>query len=525
MKSWLKRYWMPLVVVAIAILYVPLSGRSESENLKVKNLELFSEVLSVLRKESGEPAQKISEYAIDGILSTLDPHSSYFNEAEWKRMREDQQGSYFGIGSTIQEQDNGIVIISPVKGGPADRIGIRSGDIIREINGETTEGVSSAQAQQKLRGEKNTVVNIKIQRIGISELIPYTIIRAEIPNNSLYAVFMLNPKTGYILIRDFGETTNDEFKKAILNLKKQGMENLILDLRGNGGGLLNAAVGISKQILGPSQLIVSIKGRDGTDDAENISTDSSDTLDSFPIICLINRGSASASEIVSGAIQDHDRGLIVGTTSWGKGLVQSVVPLGRSRGVAITTARYFTPSGRSIQRDYSESLDDYLNPEQEVDRVFEQTGAVFRTDLGRKVYASGGINPDFFVTPSLMSPWIVNLRLRQNAFFRFAVIEKENRNYVIGQPISDIVLNRFRRWLDETRVIYDESKWNENIDQIKELLALEFTNIFYDVQQGHKFLMQSDPSVLKALELMPEAQVLFKRRQLLDKTKSSNSNT
>ena len=256
MTSWIKRYWMLAVVVGITLLYVPLSGRSENQNLKVKHLELFSEVLSILQKESGEPAQKISEYAIDGILSTLDPHSNYFNETEWRRMREDQHGSYYGIGSTIQEQDNGIVIISPVKGGPADRIGIRSGDIIREINGETTEGISSAQAQQKLRGEKNTIVKIKIQRIGVSDFIPYTLIRAEIPNNSLYAVFMLNPTTGYILIRDFGETTNEEFRKAILNLKKQGMESLILDLRGNGGGLLNAAVGICRQLLGPKVRVV-----------------------------------------------------------------------------------------------------------------------------------------------------------------------------------------------------------------------------------------------------------------------------
>ncbi len=525
MTSWIKRYWMLAVVVGITLLYVPLSGRSENQNLKVKHLELFSEVLSILQKESGEPAQKISEYAIDGILSTLDPHSNYFNEAEWRRMREDQHGSYYGIGSTIQEQDNGIVIISPVKGGPADRIGIRSGDIIREINGETTEGISSAQAQQKLRGEKNTIVKIKIQRIGVSDFIPYTLIRAEIPNNSLYAVFMLNPTTGYILIRDFGETTNEEFRKAILNLKKQGMESLILDLRGNGGGLLNAAVGICRQLLGPNQSIVTIKGRDATDDIEEITTEESDTLDSFPIVCLINRGSASASEILSGAIQDHDRGLVVGTTSWGKGLVQSVIPLGRSRGVAITTARYFTPSGRLIQRDYSESLDDYLNPEQETDRAVQPTGTPFTTDLGRKVYGGGGINPDVFVAPARMSPWMVDLRLRQNAFFRFAVLEKEKQTYRAGQPINEVVITRFRRWLDETRVPYESSQWNENVEEIKEFLTLEFTNLFYDSQQGQKFLMQSDPTVLKALELMPEAQVLFRRKQLQDQTKAPAQRT
>jgi carboxyl-terminal processing protease len=513
MMRFLSRHWIWMTVLATASVYAPLAGRSGDERARQRTLETLTEVMGTLQKQAVEPptAKQLTHAALQGMLHTLDPHSNYMDENEFRTMREDQRGSFFGIGAIIQQQPDGIVIVSTVRGGPSEKAGIRGGDYIKEIDGKSTEGFTSNQAVQKLRGDKGTLVEVTLQRTGFPEPLKFSLTRGEIPTNSVYATFMLNPTTGYILIKDFGEATSDEFEKAVLALKGQGMKELVLDLRNNGGGVMDSAVGICRQLLGPGELIVIQKGRDGRDAIETRSPRGS-MLDPLPLVILVNRGSASASEIVTGAIQDHDRGLVVGTTSWGKGLVQSVLAINRTRGLALTTARYYTPSGRSIQRDYTHGLDDYYNPEDAQDDGLR--GPEFKTDLGRSVYGGGGITPDYKVEASKLGPFAATLRFRTAAFFKYAVVEKEKFGIKPGQVADEVVMARFQDWLKLQNIPVSDLEWKENLEDLRDLLSYEMQNIAFGVEGGLKHLAVKDPQVKKALEVMAEAAGLLKKKVL-----------
>ena len=519
MARFVKRNWMWMVLLATVAVAGPLLARA-GDGGRQRSLDTLTEVMDLVQKQTPEPPapRQLTHATIQGMLHTLDPHSNYMDESEFRLMREEQKGSFFGIGAIIQQHDQGIAIISPMKGGPAERLGVRSGDIIKEIDGTSTDGMTSNGALQKLRGEKGTLVELAIQRAGMAELLRFSITRAEVPTNSVYYSFMLNPTTGLILIKDFGETTSEEFEKAVASLKKQGMQQLLLDLRGNGGGVLDAAIGICRQLLGPDQLIVSQKGRDGREENQT-RTNKGTQLDPFPLVVLINRGSASASEIVTGAVQDHDRGLVVGQTSWGKGLVQSVLTINRSRGLALTTARYYTPSGRSIQRDYTHGLDDYYNPEDDKDA--KPLGPAFKTDLGRTVYGGGGINPDYTVPVLRLSDFMANLQYRQTALFRFAVHEKEHFGIKPGQHADEAVLARFRAWALEQKLTIADKDLEANAATIQEQLSIEMQNVAFGIEAGFKVRCEKDPVILKALDVMAEADTLLKKKQLLPRTAPS----
>ncbi len=515
-----KKHWMWMTLAGTAAVYVPVAGKAEDKK-RLATVETLAEVLGVVQKQAVEPptAKQLTHSGIQGMLHSLDPHSNYMDESEYRFLREEQKGSFFGIGAIIQQQEQGIAIITPIKGGPSEKLGVRAGDIIKEIDGQNTEGMGSNQALQLLRGEKGTIVKIAVQRAGFNEPLRFEIPRAEIPSNSVYHAFMMDATTGYIFIKDFGETTSEEFERAVTRLKAQGMQQLLLDLRGNGGGLLDAAIGVCRQLLGPDQLIVSQKGRDGRDEIQT-RTPKGSMLDPFPIVVLVNRGTASASEIVSGAIQDHDRGLVIGQTSWGKGLVQTVLPLGRTRGLALTTARYYTPSGRCIQRDYSHGLDDYYfdNPAEE--KGFKPTGPEYKTDLGRTVFGGGGITPDVLVESGKLTSFVANLRFRSSAFFRFAVQEKEKFGVQPGQRVDDASLERFRLWLNAEKLTYTEAEWTENREAMKDQISIELQNVGVSIEAGYKLQCEKDPVVRKALEVMPEATKLMQKKQLLLKPKS-----
>lgn len=514
MARWVARNWMWVLAIGTTVVYAPLAGRTGEERTRARSIDALAEVLSLVQKHAVEPPQprQATHATIQGMLHTLDPHSNYMDESEFRMMREDQRGSFFGIGAIIQQHLDGVVVVSTVTGGPSERAGIRAGDYIKEIDGKSTEGWTSNQAVSKLRGDKGTVVEVTMQRPGFAEPLKFSLTRSEIPSNTVTHAFMLGPTSGLIAIKDFGEQTADEFERAVAALKKQGMKELVLDLRNNGGGVLEAALGICRQILGPGELIVTQKGRDGRDYSETRAPKGA-VLDPFPLVVLINRSSASASEIVSGAIQDHDRGLVVGQTSWGKGLVQSVLSINRTRGLALTTARYYTPSGRSIQRDYQHGLDEYFSPDEKEKQ--DPAAPAFKTDLGRTVYGGGGIKPDFSVEPGRLSTFTAEIRYRHAVFFKFAVQEKEKFGVRPGQTADDVVMARFRMWLAEQKVAVSEEDWTKYQEEMRDQLTYEMRNVSTGVDAGFRYLCEKDPQIKKALEVLPQATDLLKRKLAL----------
>ena len=297
--------------------------------------------------------------AITGMLQTLDPHSSFMDPRSFAQMRERQEGRYYGLGITINVVEGDVTVFNVFEGSPAYQRGLRRGDVIVLIEGETTKGWNTEQAVRKLRGPKGTSVNIAIRRATYDEPIKLAVMRDEVHIPTIPAAIMLDASTGYIKLQDFGENTDAELGRALRELTQKGMKRLVFDLRGNPGGALDQAIKVSNRFLPKGNLIVYTRGRVANSDQDYRATDSSDYLN-LPMVTLVSRTSASASEIVSGALQDHDRSLIVGETTFGKALVQSVYRLSQGAGAAITTARYYTPSGRLIQRPWDGTFDESM---------------------------------------------------------------------------------------------------------------------------------------------------------------------
>ena len=329
------------------------------------------------------------------MLQTLDPHSSFMDPRSYAQMRERQEGRYYGLGISIVVIDGEITVATMFEGSPAYQKGLRRGDVIARIEGEDTKGWTSDQAVRRLRGPRGTPVKISIKRSGYKDLIDLEVVRDEIHIPTVPAAFMLDSQTGYIRLQDFGENTDQELGRALRDLTQKGMKRLVFDLRNNPGGALDQAIKVSNRFLPRGDLIVYTRGRVPNSDQDYRATERSDYLN-LPMITLVNRNSASASEIVSGALQDHDRALIVGETTFGKALVQSVYRVSQGAGVAVTTARYYTPSGRLIQRPWDGTFDEYLTytyRDQAANREHKAEDLKL-TDAGRKVYSGGGVEPD-----------------------------------------------------------------------------------------------------------------------------------
>lgn len=472
---------------------------------------------------------KLVYSSIRGMLRTLDPHSYFLDPSHFSRLREEQSGKYYGLGILIQKQEDRLVVISPIEGGPAHRLGIQAGDVISHINGESTKPITSYEAMQKLRGPKGTGVNITVARESLEKPMEINIIREEIALHSVPYSFILQDNVGYIYIRNFAGPTTREFKERMESLVKQGMKKLILDLRTNGGGTFIQSIEISDEFLPKGALVVSIKGRNRRYNRE-FRAERDGQYEKIPLVILINRESASAPEIVSGAIKDNDRGLIVGEDSFGKGLVQTVVLLSRDveAAVALTTAQYYTPSGRSIQRDYSKLEDWMLNK-----KVPDEKREVRYTSKGRKVLGQGGISPDYQVKYNFQNI-IYDLR-REGAFFSYArkftnsetplsrkfVFPNEKiakgrysegkttieRNFIVDSRI----IEDFKDYLKANKIEYDSDKFAEARRGIKRWLEREIYSSLWGLEEGVKIYLKSDPVVLKAIEILPEASALIEK--------------
>src|SRR5215210_6283692 len=387
-----------------------------------KRMKEYTDLLSAVTAWSPEDigSDKFVYASIDGMLRTLDPHTTFLEPKEYSDMQDRQKGTFYGLGILVTKRNDQVTVITPLEGTPAARLGIRAGDVISEVEGSSTDDLPLDDVVKRLKGPKGTTVHIKIMRVGIKEPIPLTIVRAAIPTNSISNVLMIRPGVGYIRIKDFTSTTVRELDEAIDKLNQQGMQKLVLDLRQNPGGLLDAAVGVADHFLEKGQMIVYTKGRTA-DSAQEYTAPGKHPKVDVPVVVLVNRGSASASEIVAGAIQDHDRGLVVGETSWGKGLVQSVYTLQYGAGLALTTSKYYTPAGRNIQRDYSSVYDYYMADEAENGpEVPLSQREQFKTATGRVVYGGGGITPDVIVKQPQLSRTTQLLEVR-SAIFNYAV--------------------------------------------------------------------------------------------------------
>jgi len=514
----MKKGLVPLVLALLVVMPTP----SRDEDLWSAALTKARAVAGLLEENYYKPLEEeaLAVSSIKGTLDTLDPHSYFLDPSSFSRMREEYVGKYFGVGMQIQKQGDNIVVIAPIEGGPAYRLGIQPGDIISQIDGESTGPISSYDAMQKLRGEKGTKVTVTFIREG-EKPFDLTITREEIPLLSVPYAFMLDGGIGYIYIRNFGEETPRELEDGLTKLSELGMKSLILDLRLNTGGALAASIEISDLFLPKGELIVSTKGRNTVFDRQ-FRAYLDDQYEKLPLVILIDQGTASASEIVSGAVMDHDRGLIVGEDSWGKGLVQQVFPLAPNMAVALTVAKYLTPSGRSIQRDYSQ-LDEYLMNKRPADEGRE----VFTTEHGRTVKGQGGITPDYAVD-SLLKPITGRLRM-SGAFFAYArkLVQHQTdlgRKLIFPQepeasapaPAGKIqvgsafvanadVVADFRKYLASRQVEYKEADFRAAEEEIRREIEREVAGAVWGVDAGVQVAREGDPAVRKAIEVMPEA--------------------
>lgn len=479
------------------------------------SVKTFTRVLAVVERNYADPVDTdkvIYDGAIPGMLHVLDPHSNFFDPKQYALFREEQEGKYYGVGMVVAQRENQTVVQAPFVNSPAYRAGIRPGDIILKVDGKTCTGLTTTAVADMLKGAKGTTVHISLGREGWDKPIEVTVVRDEIPRPGVEFSTVVKPGVGYVRVSTFNETTDADLSDALKQIDVAKLDGLIIDLRNNGGGLLNQAVGMAGMFLDKNELVVSHRGR-SSPEHPYYAVRGNQGID-VPLIVLVNGQSASASEIVSGAIQDHDRGLIVGETSFGKGLVQTQFQLSEDTGLLLTTARYYTPSGRLIQRDYkNETLYDYhYNPKP------PRAPEVKLTDTGRTVYGGGGITPDVAV-PAPKPDDFQELLERRGVFYpspqpqgvgdfvRFYLGERPN----IGKDftVDDALLAQFRKYLADQRIPFTEEQIQKDLPWLKWEIKREVFTTVFGLNEGYKVALENDPQLEKAIESIPQAKALY----------------
>ncbi|MDD6472736.1 MAG: S41 family peptidase [Bacteroidales bacterium] len=524
---------MKRILTVIALLATCLNLLLAQQNSQLRKLQLALYAITNLYVDSVDD-KHLAEVAIQRMLSDLDPHSTYTNPQETKELNEPLKGGFEGIGVQFQMVDDTLVIIQPVSGGPSEKVGIIAGDRIIAVNDTAIAGVKmkTEEIMSRLRGPKGTKVNLSILRQNIKDPLRFTVTRDKIPLFSIDAAYMARPTTGYIKINRFSATTPEETAEALKNLRKQGMKDLILDLQGNGGGFLDAAINIANEFLDLKDLIVYTEGRNSTRAEFRAKGDG--TQRSGRIVVLIDEYSASASEIVSGAIQDHDRGIIVGRRSFGKGLVQQAIPLPDGSMIRLTTSRYYTPAGRCIQKPYTHTANDTLDKEaynkdllnrykrgelMHADSIhYEDSLKVKTLRLGRNVYGGGGITPDIFIPLDTTKYTKYHTQLsahgaiikasisfvdanREQLKSKYKTFKKFNEDF----KVPDELLARLRTIGEESGVKYDEQQYNESrpilCSQLKGLIARDIWDMSEYFQVINPIINES---YLTALQLLSD---------------------
>jgi carboxyl-terminal processing protease len=512
-------------------LYGPAASATASSSDDTQDsVKTFTRVLSVVERNYADPVdtdKAIYDGAIPGMLHVLDPHSNFFDPKQYALFREEQEGKYYGVGMVVAQRENQTVVQAPFVNSPAYKAGIRPGDTILKVDGKSCTGLTTTEVADMLKGAKGTPVHIALGREGWDKPIEVTVVRDEIPRPGVEYSEMVKPGIGYVRVFTFNETTVNDLKDALKQLDVSNLDGLIIDLRGNGGGLLNQAVGMCDLFLEKNELVVSHRGR-SSPERPYYALEGNKGIE-VPLVVLVNSGSASASEIVSGAIQDHDRGLIVGETSFGKGLVQTQFQLSENTALLLTTARYYTPSGRLIQRDYkNETLYDYhYNPKPPV------APEVKLTDSGRQVFGQGGITPDV-VAPVPKPDDFEQLLERRGVFYPPPPQSVGDfvRYYLGGKPditkdfvVDDAVITQFRKYLGEQHVPFLESDIQQNLPWLKWEIKREVFTTVFGLNDGYHVALENDPQLDKAIASIPQAKALYANARKIVAERETGSNS
>ena len=512
--STFKKKYQPIAYSLVLIAGILIGNLLKKTDNGISNFQIhqnskINTILQLIQEDYVDTINqnRIEENAINSILKELDPHSTYINTKKIKVVNEEMQGSFGGIGVEFNIQNDSIVVVSPISGGPSERLGIKSGDRIVEVEDENVAGISieNQGVIDRLRGEISTIVRIKIKRKNENDLIDYSITRGEIPLLSLDAKLMLTNDIGYIKLNRFSGTTTDEFIESAKSLLNSGMQKLILDLRGNPGGYLGAAINVSNQFLDGEEMIVFTEGRNRK--RQEFHADKSGLLPQINVVILVDEGSASASEIVAGALQDNDRGVIVGRRTFGKGLVQEQIPLYDGSVVRLTTQRYYTPTGRSIQKPYKNGkAEDYfleVYERGEKDSTKQSDSLFFSTPKGNIVYGGGGITPDFFVPiDTTLNSKKLRVFFSKNWIFDFCFdyADGHRDNFTKEQLLKRDIYTDFVSFVNNKNVDFEfDLSANEKNYLIKQLKAniarnLWGNEIFYSI------LLQEDRFVESAIK-------------------------
>lgn len=509
--------WVGLTLVSLLLLANLSQQLLFSADNSFEQIKRFMNVFNIVRSYYVDEveAPKLVTGAIQGMLEQLDPHSVYIEPEKLKEINEQFQGSYEGIGIEFIIQNKILTVVAPIAGSPSEALGLKPGDQIIKIEGKSAYGITEDEVQKRLKGPKGTKVTVTIRRPGIDEPFDITITRDKIPIYSVMAKFLIQDKIGYIYVGRFAQTTAEEFDRALRELEVQGMEGLLLDLRANTGGYLDQAFKVADRFIDGNKVIVYTKGRIPEANDEFRSTNVA-THRKYPLVVLINKGSASASEIVAGAIQDWDRGLIVGETSFGKGLVQTQLNLKDGSALRITTAKYYTPSGRLIQRSYENGLYEYYTSGYEDAknelRSDSKNKPIFFTHAGRKVFGGGGITPDIEIKSKRISKLTSELNFKR-LFFEFGSEyaakcqdqKKDFSNFKNNFQVDEKILNEFRRFIESKDILIKETEFQEDIDYIKLMIKSEIAQFLWDREHYYQIRISGDEQVEEALKHFEKA--------------------
>lgn len=494
------------------------------------SVKQVTNVLAVVEQHYAVPVSTdkvIYDGVIPGMLHVLDPHSNFFDPTQYALFREEQEGKYYGVGMIVQQRNNQTVVQVPFFKSPAYKAGIRPGDIILKVDGKSCTGLTTTQVANLLKGPKGTTVHIALGREGWSKPIDVTVVRAEIPRPGVDFWTMIRPGIGYVRVSTFNETTDADLAHALKELDEPKLKGLIIDLRNNGGGLLSQAVGMAGMFLDKGQLVVSHHGR-SSQERRYYAVRGNEGVE-VPLVVLVNGQTASASEIVSGSIQDHDRGLIVGATTFGKGLVQTQYPLSEDTALLLTTARYYTPSGRLIQRSYkNETLYDYhYNPQR------PRSPEVKLTDTGRPVYGGGGITPDVKVAAPKADDF-VQLLDRRGVLFPASLPPQGVGSfalYYLGERpditknfvVDNAVMAQFEKFLKSQHIEVTDQEIQQNLSYLKWEIKREIFTSVFGLNAGYKVSLANDPQLDKAIEVLPKAKALYAKARKIDSEREASA--